>query len=107
MPLPGQNFCTNCLKPVRTPGPCDNCLAKEQRIVKAGNYCDHCGTNAMKSLLYLNRKTSKRYCVDCRATFHKQLMIQGIKPEDANKILMKDFILVNDPMKKVKRPKKK
>jgi hypothetical protein len=34
-------------------------------------------------------------------------MIQGIKPEDANKILMKDFILVNDPMKKVKRPKKK
>ena len=106
MPLPGQHFCPKCMRQVRTPGHCDSCLAKEQRIIKAGNYCDHCGSNASNTMLYLNRKTNKRYCVDCRATFHKHLMIQGIKPEDANKILMEDFILVNDPMKKSRTRKR-
>jgi len=94
------------MKPVKFPGACDSCLAKEQKIVKMGNYCDHCGSNASNTMLYLNRKTNKRYCVDCRATFHKQLMMQGFEPEVANKILVQDFILVNDPMR-TKRKKRK
>lgn len=95
------------MKPVATPGQCDSCTAKEQRIVKMGNYCDHCGANASNTMLYLNRKTNKRYCVDCRATFHKHLMMQGFEPETANKILIEDFILVNDPLKNKRKKRKR
>ncbi|MHA2249711.1 MAG: hypothetical protein ACXAD7_05085, partial [Candidatus Kariarchaeaceae archaeon] len=105
MSIPGQYFCKNCMKPiksVRNEGKCDSCLAKEMRVIRAGNYCDHCRKNATQSLIYINRKTKKRYCVDCRSVFHRTLITKGFSSEDANKILVEDFILVNDPTKKTK-----
>jgi hypothetical protein len=90
------------IKSVRNEGKCDSCLAKEMRVIRAGNYCDHCRKNATQSLIYINRKTKKRYCVDCRSVFHRTLITKGFSSEDANKILVEDFILVNDPTKKTK-----
>lgn len=100
MPLPGQYFCESCMRPVRIPGRCDSCLAKEMHVRRAGNYCDHCNVNATQSLIYINRKTKKRYCVNCRATFRTSLITKGFEAEQATKIMIEDFVLVNDPMKK-------
>lgn len=103
MPIPGQQLCPSCLRPVRTPGPCNTCLEKEMRAMRGGLFCDHCRTNGQRSLIYLNSKTRKRYCVECRATFRSQLIMEGMETEVANKIMVQDFVLLNDPMKKKKR----
>ncbi|MCY3413053.1 MAG: hypothetical protein INQ03_15555 [Candidatus Heimdallarchaeota archaeon] len=98
----GQYFCNKCMRPVLKPGICDNCTIKEQRVLKAGNFCDHCRKNATQDLIYINRKTKKRYCVDCRAIFRMALIDKGMSVEDATKIMITDFVLVNDPTKKSK-----
>lgn len=106
MPLPGQYFCKSCMKPIASPrneGKCDSCLSKEYTAIRGGVFCDHCGKNGARDLIYLNKKTKKRYCVDCRATFYKTLIIKGMENEVANKILIEDFVLLNDPMKKKKK----
>ncbi len=102
----GQYFCNKCMRPVYKPGICDSCLMKEQLVMKAGNFCDHCRKNATKDLIYINRKTKKRYCVDCRAFFRMALIDKGISNEEATKIMIKDFVLVNDPTKSKKVFKK-
>jgi len=71
-------------------------------VMRAGNYCDHCRTPATKSMTYINKKTKKRYCVDCRAEFRQQLILKGMETELATKIMITDFILINDPTKKNK-----
>lgn len=103
----GQYFCNKCMKPVPKPGICESCQIKEIRVMKAGNYCDHCRKNATQGLIYLNKKTKKRYCVDCRALFRMALIDKGMDVEEATKILIQDFILVNDPMTKRKLHKRK
>lgn len=103
MSIPGQYFCKSCMKPIkniRNEGKCDSCLAKEMRVIGSGNVCDHCRKNATQSLLYINRKTKKKYCVDCRSIFHKALITKGMDNETANKILVSDFVLIIDPMRK-------
>ena len=106
MPLPGQYFCVSCMKPIASPrneGKCDSCLSKEHNAMRGGIFCDHCGKNGARDLIYLNKKTKKRYCVDCRATFYKALIVKGMENETANKILIEDFILINDPTKRRKK----
>lgn len=102
MSIPGQYFCNKCMKPVPKPGICDSCTIREIRVMKAGNYCDHCRKNATQDLIYINRKTKKRYCVDCRAIFRTALIDKGFDAEEATKIMIKDFVLVNDPTKRTK-----
>ncbi len=110
MPLPGQYFCKKCLKPIphpRNEGLCDSCYAKQIQALRMGNRCDHCGVPATKELIYVNKKTGKKYCTECRAIFHANLIARGFTVEQANKILVQDFILLNDPLKKRKIPKRK
>ncbi|MCE7735792.1 MAG: hypothetical protein GPJ54_13000 [Candidatus Heimdallarchaeota archaeon] len=105
MSIPGQYFCKNCLRPipdVRNEGLCNSCVGKQMTTIRAGNFCDHCRTPATKSLIYVNTKTKKRYCVDCRSEFRMQLIKKGMETEIATKIMITDFILVNDPSKKTK-----
>lgn len=105
MSIPGQYFCKGCLRPIsniRNEGKCNSCLSKEMTTIRAGNYCDHCRTPATKSMIYINTKTKKRYCVDCRAEFRKQLILKGMETELATKLMISDFVLVNDPTKKSK-----
>ena len=87
---------------VRNEGKCNSCFAKQTQVMRAGNFCDHCNTPATKSMIYINTKTKKRYCVDCRAEFRKQLILKGMETELATKLMISDFILVNDPTKKTK-----
>ena len=105
MSIPGQYFCKNCMRPiadVRNEGLCSSCLGKRLNVMRAGNFCDHCRTPATKSLIYVNTKTKKRYCVDCRGEFRMQLIKKGMETELATKIMVTDFVLVNDPTKKSK-----
>lgn len=105
MSIPGQYFCKNCLKPipdVRNEGLCNTCIGTQMSVMRAGNFCDHCRTPATNSLIYVNKKTKKRYCVDCRAVFRKHLILKGMETELATKIMITDFILINDPTKKTK-----
>lgn len=94
------------MRPVRIPGRCDSCLGKEMQVRRAGNYCDHCQANAMNTLIYINRKTKKRYCTDCRGLFRNSLVSKGFEAEEATKIMIQDFALVNDPMRKARVHKK-
>ena len=50
----------------------------EEKADDSGNFCDHCNLPATKSMIYINKKTKKRYCVDCRAEFRKQLILKGM-----------------------------
>ncbi|MDH5403335.1 MAG: hypothetical protein OEY49_12645 [Candidatus Heimdallarchaeota archaeon] len=87
---------------IRNEGKCDACIARATTIRRAGNFCDHCNKSAATEMIYANRKTKKLYCVDCRAIFRMSLIDRGFTPEDATKIMIQDFILVNDPMQKKK-----
>ena len=71
------------MKPVPKPGICQSCEIKEIRVMRAGNYCDHCKKNATQDLIYINTKTKKRYCVDCRALFRMALIDKGMDVEEA------------------------
>lgn len=106
MSIPGQYFCKSCLKPIpnlRNEGKCASCISKELRTVRAGNFCDHCRKPGTQTMLYVNVKTKKRYCVDCRAEFRQQLILKGMEVEMATKIMISDFVLLNDPMVKKKK----
>lgn len=109
-PLPGQYFCKKCMRPIknlRNEGLCDSCMAKQLQAQRLGNFCDHCGTPGTKSMLYINKKTKKKYCVECRAEFRRELINKGIPAEEATRIMISDFILINDPMKRTKVHRKR
>ena len=108
-PLPGQYFCKRCMRPIPTirneQGLCDNCLSKELTVRKAGNVCDFCHTPGTKALLYVNKKTKNLYCAGCRSVFRTNLVAKGFETEEATKIMIQDFVLVNDPTRNRKKYK--
>lgn len=108
MPIPGQTFCKRCMRPIkhlRNEGMCDNCYTKDQQVRRAGNACDFCGLTPAQTLLYVNTKTKRIYCVDCRAKFRTTLVMKGFESEVATKIMISDFVLINDPTRN--RPKRR